>query len=65
MIREHRIEGIYDQERLALAVNDFLESIQFARTPLSDGEFSLKVLAALQAGEQSLRSGGKKALIEN
>ena len=62
---EHKIEGIYDQEPLALAVNDFLESIQFARTPLSDGEFSLKVLAALEAGEQSLRSGGKKTLVEN
>jgi predicted dehydrogenase len=65
MIAEHTIEGIYDQDPLALAVNDFLESIQFARTPLSDGEFSLKVLAALEAGEQSLRSGGKKTLIEN
>jgi len=62
---EHKIEGIYEQEPLALAVNDFLESIQFARTPLSDGEFSLKVLATLEAGEQSLRSGGKKTLIEN
>ena len=62
---EHKIEGIYDQEPLAVAVNDFLESIQLARTPLSDGEFSLKVLAALEAGERSLRSGGKKTLIEN
>lgn len=62
---EHKIEGIYDQEPLVLAVNDFLESIQLARPPLSDGEFSLKVLAALEAGEQSIRSGGKKTLIEN
>jgi len=62
---EHKIEGIYEPEPLALAVNDFLESIQFARTPLSDGEFSLKVLAALEAGERSLRCGGKKTLIEN
>jgi len=62
---EHKIEGIYEQEPLAAAVNDFLESIQFARTPLSGGEFSLKVLAALEAGEQSLRCGGKKTLIEN
>ena len=54
---EHKIEGIYDQEPLPLAVNDFVESIQFARMPLSDGEFSLKVLAALEAGEQSLRPG--------
>jgi predicted dehydrogenase len=65
IMAEYKIEGIYDQEPLALAVNDFLESIQFARAPLSDGEFSLKVLAALEAGEQSLRSGGKKTLIEN
>jgi predicted dehydrogenase len=65
MVAEHKIEGIYDQEPLALAVNDFLESIQFARTPRSDGEFSLKVLAALEAGERSLRSGGEKTLVEN
>lgn len=57
---EHKIEGIYDQEPLPLAVNDFVQSIQFARMPLSDGKFSLKVLAALEAGEQSLRSGERK-----
>jgi hypothetical protein len=63
-VAEHKIEGIYDQEPLPLAVNDFVESIQFARMPLSDGEF-LKVLAALEAGGAIAALRGKKTLVEN
>jgi hypothetical protein len=59
-VAEHKIEGIYDQEPLALAVNDFLESIQFARMLLSNGEFSLKVLAALEAGDNRCAPGERK-----
>ena len=62
---EHKIEGIYDQEPLPFAVNDFVQSIQFARVPLSDGEFSLKVLAALEAGGAIAALRGKKTLVEN
>ena len=63
MLAEHRLEGIYDQEPLALAVGDFLGSIQDCRAPISDGKFSLEVLAVLQAGEQSLRAGGDKVAV--
>ena len=63
LIAEHRLEGIYDEEPLALAVDDFLGSIQAGRAPLSDGEFSLEVLAVLQAGEQSLRADGNKVTV--
>ena len=63
MIAEHRLEGIYDQEPLALAVDDFLASIQDGHAPISDGKFSLQVLTVLQAGEQSLRNGGSKVSV--
>ena len=62
---EHKVEEIYDQEPLPFAVNDFVESIQFARVLLSDGEFSLKVLAALEAGGAIAALRGKKTLVEN
>ena len=60
MLAEHRLGGIDAEEPLALAVGDFLQSIQHGRPPLSDGSFSLKVLGVLEAGEKSLRSGGRK-----
>ena len=60
IIAERSLEGITSEEPLAVAVDDFLSSIRERRSPLSDGDFSLRVLAVLEAGEQSLRSGGKK-----
>lgn len=64
IIAEHQLEGVASEEPLAVAVGDFLDSIRRRGAPLSDGEFSLKVLAVLEAGEQSLRSGGKKIPVE-
>lgn len=55
---EHKLSGLTDEEPLALAVDDFLESIRQSRPPLSDGSFALKVLEVLEAGEKSLQSGG-------
>ena len=63
MIAEHTLPGLTDQEPLALAVSDFLASIQQGHAPVSDGAFSLRVLETLAAGEQSLRSGGNKVQI--
>lgn len=51
------------EEPLMAAVNDFLGSIRDRRAPRSDGDFSLKVLAVLEAGERSLRLGGTKTAI--
>lgn len=64
IIAEHQLEGVASEEPLATAVADFLGSIRERRAPVSDGKFSLKVLAVLEAAEQSLRSGGKKIAIE-
>ena len=58
MVSQHELQGFQEQEPLAAAVNDFLESIQNRRAPMSDGDFSLKVLAVLEAGERSLRANG-------
>ncbi len=63
MIAERALEGVASEEPLAAAVDDFLGSIRARRAPVSDGEFSLKVLAVLEAGEASLRAGGKKISI--
>lgn len=60
MLAEHKLGGIDAEEPLALAVGDFLQSIRQGRAPLSDGNFSLKVLGVLEAAEKSLRSGGEK-----
>jgi predicted dehydrogenase len=62
-LSERNLEGITAEEPLASAVADFLGSIRERRSPVSDGEFSLNVLAVLEAGEQSLRAGGKKIAI--
>jgi predicted dehydrogenase len=64
ILSERNLEGITAVEPLASAVADFLGSIRERRAPVSDGAFSLKVLAVLEAGERSLRSGGKKIAIE-
>jgi predicted dehydrogenase len=65
MTAVRRVEGIYDREPLALSINDFLESVQFGRAPVSDGDFSLQVLAVLEARERSRRCGGKKILVDD
>ncbi|HEY2990593.1 MAG TPA: Gfo/Idh/MocA family oxidoreductase, partial [Candidatus Binatia bacterium] len=64
MIGRRKLEGVAAEEPLATAVGDFLDSIRERRAPVSDGNFSLQVLAVLDAAEQSLRSGGKKIPIE-
>ncbi len=64
MIAEHKLEGFQDQEPLAAAVKDFLESIQDGRLPLSNGDFSLQVLALLEAGERSLRANGARIRVD-
>jgi predicted dehydrogenase len=64
IIAEHQLEGVAVEEPLANAVADFLGSIRERRAPVSDGKFSLKVLAVLEAAEQSLRAGGKKIPVE-
>jgi predicted dehydrogenase len=58
------IEGFKDQEPLAAAVTDFLESILDDRVPLSNGDFALQVLAVLEAGERSVRANGAKTTVE-
>ena len=63
MIAENTLPGLTDQEPLALAVGDFLASILHSRAPVSDGEFSLRVLETLVAGERSLQCGGAKVKI--
>lgn len=63
IIAETALTGLADQEPLALAVGDFLTSVKQGRPPLSNGEFSLRVLEVLAAGEESLRSAGTKIAI--
>jgi predicted dehydrogenase len=64
IVAEETIRDETGGEPLALAVEDFLGSIREGRAPLSDGDFSLKVLALLEAGERSHRSGGQAVPIE-
>jgi UDP-2-acetamido-3-amino-2,3-dideoxy-glucuronate N-acetyltransferase len=64
VISQHELQGFQEQEPLAAAVRDFLESIENRRAPLSDGDFSLKVLAVLEAGERSLRANGAQVGID-
>ena len=63
IIAEHALPGLTDQEPLVLAVSDFLASILHRRAPVSDAEFSLRVLETLAAGEKSLQRGGAKVRI--
>jgi UDP-2-acetamido-3-amino-2,3-dideoxy-glucuronate N-acetyltransferase len=64
IISERQLEGFESQEPLAAAATDFIESVLENRAPLSDGDFSLKVLAVLEAGERSLRRNGEKMTVE-
>lgn len=63
MISQTNLPGLTDHEPLALAVSDFISSAKSGSAPLSDAGFSLRVLEVLEAGEQSLRSGGIKIAI--
>ncbi len=58
--QRYKLEDTPEAEPLANAVQDFVASIHEGRSPLSDGKFSLQVLAVLEAGATSLRSGGSK-----
>jgi predicted dehydrogenase len=60
IVGERKLEGFQGQEPLAAAVADFIEAIRSGREPISNGDFSLKVLAVLEAGERSVRSGGSR-----
>ncbi len=64
MTAERKLEGFLDQEPLAAAVDDFLKAIGGGGEPVSNGEFSLKVLAVLEAGERSVRSEGARIRID-
>ncbi len=64
MTGERKLEGFLEQEPLAAAVEDFLGAIRGGRDPVSNGEFSLKVLAVLEAGERSVRTHGATIPIE-
>jgi predicted dehydrogenase len=64
ILAARELEGFKDQEPLIGAVNDFLESILHDRAPLSNGDFALRVLAVLEAGERSLRANGARAGVD-
>jgi UDP-2-acetamido-3-amino-2,3-dideoxy-glucuronate N-acetyltransferase len=64
IVGEHELQGFRDQEPLAAAVKDFIDSIREGRMPLSDGKFSLNVLDVLDAGEKSLRANGARTTID-
>jgi len=64
MLAVHEIEGFKDQEPLAGAVKDFLESILDDRAPLSNGDFALQMLAVLEAGERSARANVARVTVE-
>lgn len=63
IVAEQTLPGLTDQEPLALAVSDFVAAIQHGRAPVSDGNFSLRVLEILAAGEKSLRAGSAKVRV--
>lgn len=63
IVSETTLTGLTDQEPLTLAVSDFLTGVRLGHAPLSDGQFSLRVLEVLEAGEKSLRSGGIRIAI--
>lgn len=65
VIGERQLEGFQGQEPLAAAVEDFLQAIRGGHEPVSNGEFSLRVLALLEAGERSLRAGGARVPIDD
>ena len=57
---ERKLEGFQGQEPLSAAIEDFLDAIRGGREPVSNGKFSLRVLAILEAGERSVRAGGAR-----
>ncbi len=64
ILAARQIEGFKEQEPLAGAVKDFLESILDDRAPLSNGNFAMQVLAILEAGERSIRANGARATVD-
>jgi UDP-2-acetamido-3-amino-2,3-dideoxy-glucuronate N-acetyltransferase len=58
------LEGFQSSEPLSAAIDDFLAAIRSGKKPVSDGEFSLRVLALLEAGERSLRACGERMPVE-
>jgi UDP-2-acetamido-3-amino-2,3-dideoxy-glucuronate N-acetyltransferase len=63
LLAQERLQVFPGLEPLQAALADFLESIEQRRQPLSSGEFALKVLAVLEAGERSLRANGERTEI--
>ena len=63
LVAEERLQAFPGPEPLEAALADFLTSIEQRRKPVSNGDFSLKVLAVLEAGEHSLRANGEKTEI--
>lgn len=51
------------QEPLKLECAHFIECIRQGKRPLTDGENGLRVVRALEAGQQSLNSGGMKVAL--
>ena len=64
IIGERKLEGFQDQEPLAAAVEDFLVAVRDGREPVSNGDFSLNVLAILEAGERSVRACGARIPVD-
>jgi len=64
IVSERKLEGFQGQEPLAAAVDDFLAAVAGNHEPISNGAFSLKVLAILEAGERSLRAGGARIPVD-
>jgi predicted dehydrogenase len=64
IVSERKLEGFQGQEPLAAAVEDFLAAVAGDHEPISNGAFSLKVVAILEAGERSLRAGGARMPVD-
>lgn len=64
IVGERKLEGFQGQEPLAEAVEDFLKSVRSGCEPVSNGDFSLRVLAILEAGERSVRAEGARIPVD-
>jgi predicted dehydrogenase len=64
IVGERKLEGFQGQEPLAEAVEDFLGAVRGGREPVSNGDFSLGVLAILEAGERSVRAEGARIPVD-